>query len=399
MKPKFFLIVFTVLALVVTLGWNTGAARADTPCDSAFVTQSGSLITVKPTGVDDTANIQCAFDAAVASGPGVDVRLKSGTFHTAQIVVNNFHGKFTGAGMNKTTVINLPNLYVTPVDMYLNAPSADNPWPSLFAFVDGDFAVSDLAIHISGDNGTTGWTIFGIEPPIIELAHAVVILGSEADARIERILVEGELMENSLFGYNLINGIYFEGFIGDYPFLPISGSFQVYDSTFRRIAGGTPLANLLGASVIVSRNRFENVFDALDSADLVNTSFVFTHNQVEDAYLGLWFYTNFTEDSGSSFLIQNNVFSGYNNIFGGSYGPVFDSFFGDGNDCLLKSNNVQNVNDIGIILNEGIHGCTVVGGSSKTNILDFGTNNVLVGVNNMGMGVGPDIQTFMKLRK
>ena len=75
MKPKLFLIVFTVLALVVTFGWNTSAVRADTPCDSAFVTQSGSVITVQPTGVSDTANLQFAFDAAVASGPGVDVRL------------------------------------------------------------------------------------------------------------------------------------------------------------------------------------------------------------------------------------------------------------------------------------------------------------------------------------
>lgn len=154
MKPKLFLIVFTVLALVVTVGWSTGAARADTPCNPAFVTQSGNVISVKPTGVNDTASLQCAFDAAVASGPGVNVRLRSGTFHTGQIVVNNFHGKFTGAGMNKTTVINLPNLYVTPVDVIYSLPSADNPWPTLFAFIDGDFIITDLAIYVAGDDPT-----------------------------------------------------------------------------------------------------------------------------------------------------------------------------------------------------------------------------------------------------
>jgi len=399
MKTKFFVIVFTVLALVITLGWNTSAARAATSCNSAFVTLSGSVITVKPTGVDDTVNIQCAFDAAVASGPGVDVRLKSGTFHTAQIVVNNFHGKFTGAGAKNTVIFNLPNLYVTPVDMYLNLPSADNPWPSLFSFINGDFAIADMAIHISGDNGTTGWTIFGIDPPIIELAIAVAVLGTNANVRVDRILIEGELMENSLNGYNLINGVYFEGFQGDLPWPSISGSFQVYDSTFSRIASATPVFNLSGASVTISRNRFENVFDAVDSADLVNSSLTFTNNQVKDTFLGLWFYTNFTEDSGSSFLVQNNVFSGYNTVIGGSYGPLFDGLFGEGNTCLFQGNNVQNVSDIGIYLGTGIHGCTVVGGSNKTNVLDLGIDNILVGVNNMGTGVGPDIQPFMKLFK
>jgi hypothetical protein len=391
MKPKLFLMVFTVLALVVSFGWNTGTARADTPCDSAFVTQSGSVITVKPTGVDDTANIQCAFDVAVASGPGVDVRLKSGTFHTAQIVVNDFQGEFAGDGAKNTVIVNLPNLYVTPVDMYLNAPSADNPWPSLFAFVNGDFAIADLAIHIGGDNGTTGWTIFGIDPPIIELAHAVVILGTEADAKFERVLVEGELMENSLLGYNLINGIFFEGFIGEVS-PPILGSFQVYDSTFRRVASGTPVVNLSNSVVVISHNTFEDVFLGMDGGDFINSSFEFSRNNV-NAVIGFDLYNTFaTEDVGSMFLIKNNVFRG-------AIGPAFEMTFGDGNDCLLQGNNVQNATDIGIFLGSGIHGCTVVGGSSKTNILDFGTNNILVGVNNMGAGVGPDIQTFMKLFK
>ena len=112
MKPRLFLSVFTVLAIVVTVGWNARAAFADTPCDSAFVTQLVNVIAVKPTGVDDTANIQCAFDAAVTSGPGVDVRLHQGTFHTGQIVVNDFHGKFAGAGLRGTVVTSLPNLHV-----------------------------------------------------------------------------------------------------------------------------------------------------------------------------------------------------------------------------------------------------------------------------------------------
>lgn len=391
MKTKLFLAAFLVIALVSGLALFTGDAYADTPCDSANVVQSGDVLTVSPTGVDDTTNIQCAFDTAVATGPGVDVQLAKGTFHTAQIVVNDFHGKFYGAGSKYTTVINLPNLYVTPVDFYFDAPSADNPWPSLFAFVGGDFVVSDLAIRISGDNGTTGWTIFVGLPTITELAHGIAILGPHADSRFEGLLVEGEAADNSLLGYNLINGIFYEGFVGEVP-PPISGLFQVVDSTFRQVGSGTPIYNLNQAKVVVSRNEFDDVFLGMDGGDLVNSSLEFSRNAV-NAFIGLDIYNlDLAEDVGSTVLINNNRFQGV-------IGPALEQTFGDSNSCLLQGNNVQNTIDVGIFLGEGIRGCTVVGGSNKTNVLDLGTDNVLVGVNNMGTGVGPEIKTLLKWMK
>ena len=391
MKTKLLLTVFLVAALVSGLTLATGVAFADTPCDSAYVTQSENTITVSPTGVDDTEHLQCAFDTAVGVGPGVDVQLSLGTFHTAQIVVNDFHGKFYGAGSKYTTVVNLPNLYVTPENFYFNPPSVDNPWPSLFVFVQGDFVVSDLALHISGDNGTMGWTIFGIDPPITELAHGVAVLGPHANSRFERLLVEGEPADNSLLGYNLINGVFYEGFVGEAPD-PISGYFHVFDSTFRQVGSGTPIYNLYQAEVVVSRNTFDDVFLGMDGGDLVNSSLEYSHNTVS-GFIGLDIYNlNLVEDVGSVILIKNNRFRGV-------IGPILEQTFGDGNDCLLQGNNVQNVSDIGILLGEGIHSCTVVGGSNKTNVLDFGTDNVLVGVNNMGTGVGPEIQTLLTMMK
>lgn len=392
MKPKFFLIAVTVLALVLTFGWSTGAARADTPCDSAFVTQSGNVITVKPTGVDDTTNIQCAFDAAVAVGAGSEVRLSAGTFYTAQIVVNDFHGKFTGAGVKDSVVTNLPNLYVTPVDVINNPPSADNPWPTLFAFVDGDFAITDLAISIVGNDLTTGWTIFDISPPFEELAHAIMIAGTHTNARIERFLLEGEVMENGAFAYNVINGVYYEGTIGEVP-PPISGSYTLKDSTIRTITFGTPVFNLLNASVVVSHNHYEDTFIAMDAADVQYSTLEFSNNKITNSFLGFDLWNLFaSEDVGSAFVIKNNVIKGV-------YGIFIEPTFGDGNQCLLSGNNVARVTDLGIFLGPGTKGCTVVGGNNKTNVLDLGFGNILVGVNNMGAGVGPNIQSIRKLFK
>ena len=62
--------------------------------------------------------------------------------------------------MKATIIQNLPNLFVTPDNsLLIGPPSAANPWPSLLAFVNGDIAVRDLAIQITGAEPTTPWSL------------------------------------------------------------------------------------------------------------------------------------------------------------------------------------------------------------------------------------------------
>ena len=79
-------------------------------------------------------------------------------------------------------------------------------------------------------------------------------------------------------------------------------------------------------------------------------------------------------------------------------GIALEQTFGEGNQCLILGNNLQQVNDIGVFLGLGTVGCTVVGGGARTKVLDLGTDNILTGVNNMGSGIGPDISLFMRMK-
>ena len=386
----------TCLSLVVgfTIGWGADAALATVDCDPEFVIPEGNVFTVLPTGTDDTANLQCAFDAAVDAGAGSEVRLVAGAYHTGQIVVHEFHGSFSGAGADETAVYNLPNLYVTAVDYYLNPPSAENPWPMLFFFVGGDLSMSDLSLRITGDEPTTGWWYYGFGP-IYELACAVTIMGTEANADVGHILVEGEAVADSMFGYNVINGVFPQGWMEwlGQPSPPLVGSFSVHHSTFRTLASGSPVYNLANASVVISHNDYEDVFYAMDGGDLTDSYLEFSHNRVEGGLFGMDLYNmNQMEDVGTALLIKNNRFEVE------VAGVALEQTFGEGSQCLLLGNNVQSVGNIGIYLGPGISGCTVVGGANKTNVLDLGTGNILVGVNNMGSGVGPTIRTWMKMR-
>lgn len=391
MKLQFFklLSLISILVMTILLAGGTGTALALPVCDPAYVTVAGSEITVIPTGVDDTANLQCAFDVAIATGPGVNVRLVAGAYHTAQIVVFGFYGHFSGAGANETIIYNLPHLYV--VADFLNPPSAENPWPELFYFFDGDFSISKLAIRIIGQEPVQEWSISGMF--LNELAAAILISGTEVYAEIDHVLIEGEIKPASLLGYNLLNGIMYEGWEEWLGNPPISGSYRLTDSTFLTVGWASPIINLANASVVITRNYYKNTFIATDGGDFVNSTIEYSHNNIDGGLIGLDFWNGDPPtDTDSTFLVKNNRFR---TDFAGI---ALEQTLGEGNDCLILGNNVQQVGEFGIYLSPGVHHCTVVGGSNKTNVLDLGTDNILVGVNNMGTGVGPTIGSLLRPR-
>jgi hypothetical protein len=390
MNARFRLTSCLALALAITFTLGASSRSTATACDPTFVIQQGKVFTVLPTGTDDTANLQCAFDVAVAAGLGAEVRLVAGEYHTAQILVNGFRGQFSGAGASNTVIYNLPQLPVVTICCPIQ-PSPENPWPDLFIFTGGDYSITRLAIHIIGDYPMQQWKIFGMT--LDDMAAAIIIMGTEVHVEIDQVLIEGEVKESGLTGYNLINGIYFENNMVWLGNPPISGSYSLTHSTFRTLGYASPLSNLDNTTVLISHNNYEDVFIATDGADLMYSTIEYSYNKINGAVMGLDFWNSDPqEDIGSTFLVKNNQF------WADFAGVAFEQTFGLGNQCLLLGNNVQQVSDNGIYLGPGIHGCTVVGGSNKTNVLDLGTDNVLIGVNNMGSGVGPTIQLFMKLR-
>lgn len=345
------------------------------PCNPSFVVQHLRTISVLPTGVDDTQNLRCAFNSAVAAGEGKTVRLEEGTYYTRQIVVKNFSGTFTGAGADRSVLTNLPNLYVTPVNMYFNAPSANNPWPSLVAFVGGNFQVSDLGIHITGTTPTTGWTIFGL-PTLYWMAHGFVVLGTRANAVFSHVDVEGEYAPSATADFNLGNGIFFEGFIGEVS-PPISGSFVLLDSTFRNLESSAPIFNVSDASIQISRNNFQNGFDAMDVEGLLNSRYEFSFNTVEGGLFGGDAFdapsvATVAQVTDSRILVTNNVFSGP------QYGVYLDTTFAGESSCTIVGNTFQNVTSIGIYLGSGTSHC-MVAGNNQTTIVNLGTDNKVVG--------------------
>lgn len=363
-------------------------AAVANPCHEAFVAVHHLEVAVLPTGVDDTANLQCALDVAASRGPGAIVRLAAGDYYIAQVNVYGFEGRLTGAGMQATVIHNVPwPIPVTPIDYFTALPSADRQWSGLLFFVKGDVAVSDLSVKISGFPVTTGTTFSSWDSePFTELQFAIAAVGEGTQASLLRVFIDAEPApvrdeENpgaSLYGTNLINAVTLAGLV---YYEPISGALTVQQCRIQGAAGSVELMSLHDATVVISESELGGPFDAVDvytgggGLDLT-----VTRNAISAPY-GVEF-ADFVEQAqppihDSRLVIRNNVFAGNVGIDMGAsaYGTTWT--FGEDVRCRMTDNDVDAVTGAGIYLGPGTKGC-VVKGTPVDRVVDEGTDNVVV---------------------
>jgi len=381
-------IILKIGLAIVLLG--SGIAKAN--CDPTYVRQVGRFITVLPTNADDTGNLQCAFDLGTRM-PGVVLQLSKGTYTTGRIVVDGFMGTVRGKGMNSTVIRN-PNLpiYATPDDFYQVPPESDAfAPPYLFVFLGGDYTVTDLSVSIVGAEPTTDWSIFGIRDwlghGIKSMAGPFVILGSptgggyrRANAAFYRVKLTGEQTNDPLYGYNVYNAIFIEGFVG--PALqPLAGRFTISESVFDTVASAAPVFNLQNSWVSFSRNTLRNVVEGGDVIDVGNTVYDFAHNQGTSS-VGVLMYDNCL-GSDSNCGIQGSELIIRNNKFQSTDGVLMDASLSGGTTGLVIGNDFTDVSGLAVRLGPDTSKVLVVLTDPAT-VEDLGSGNVIIGPKQAG---------------
>jgi len=137
---------------------------------------------------------------------------------------------------------------------------------------------------------------------------------------------------------------------------PQRGSFTVTHSIFRNLASGVPLNVVDGYRAKISHNFFENVYLGGEVSDIRNTRYEFSHNRVADAFIGIDIY-----DSGVfPFGVESSGLMIEHNRFRSALGVLVEPTFGEDVVCLLRGNNVSQVDDLPIFLGDGTYGCKVI---------------------------------------
>jgi hypothetical protein len=295
----------------------------------------GGRSCIAPTGTDDTENLQAALDrcSGAAGQPGAgwrsrwrsrrgrrcEVVLCAGDFHTAPLRVRDFRGVLRGAGSDRTVVRALPDLEVNdnPDGFYLDDPFDPQlaPWPFLLQFVGGQGSIQDLAVEVPapepGKRPTQGW-LGGL---VYELAGAILITGqAPVDFNVARIRVAAGADPASYWDTTLLAGVYFEGTLfnpadtGTYPVFPLGGRGQISDSEFVGMISGTPLAELSGARVTISQNRYDHAAFAMDVIDASDSNVSVVGNRWDTWMRGLQVLLNLdgAPSLNNTFLVQDN---------------------------------------------------------------------------------------------
>ncbi len=416
-----------------------------------------------PSGVDDTAVLQGALDVCVQQHPtGCTVQLDAGTYKTKQLLASNFRGAFRGKGMDVTIVDALPGFLVDPyaVSDYapsipLNPPGPTNPWPCLLTFVESDVTVSDLTLRVTAYEPVSPWWS-GTGVWVRHLLSILAIMGeSSANGDVERVAFQGGSGTIPGAGVNVVFGLIYWGLAPDV----VTGTLRASSNRLRNVEmgmqawgaqdaritiGGSPGSandfdtaagvftyDLENSLVEVSHNRIRPVgipeagvwvLQAALYAIQEPSQFLIRHNTIEAVggnEDGIWvldlgptWLQHKTADvvvSGNTIQVGAGAYSGIELVFTeeavvsnnrisgtGQYGV--DAYVANG--CALLGNNVENTNasvaPVGLLWSDD---CTVVGGNNQANVLDLGSNNTLVGVNNMeGNPPSEAIQDAMQRR-
>ena len=241
---------------------------------------------VSPSGGNDTHNLQAAFNAAVAAGPGSTVKLTAGHFYTNTILVKNFVGTFKGAGEGRTVIdclrglnASLKGVAVLPNTTY---------YPFLVGFEGGSVGVSDLSFDITATSPAEPWSNGDPANPV-DFLEVTVQVADNASASFNHVSFAAGAGNDS--GYNTDEGIVISG-LG--PYDPVtdagtavwvtSGTDSVRDCSFTGPPDGIQVMGLTAGSATVEGN----VFDDSAFCCLVNDSsasqVTIAHNQMTSAW-------------------------------------------------------------------------------------------------------------------
>ena len=220
-----------------------------------------AVISVSPSGGDDTAAIQTAFDAAVAAGPGSIVQLEKGTFCVSSpIIVRGFDGAWLGNSRETTTVKTCAETFPVPLDIVADpAYPADPAYqvlaPFVFLEVEGkpatNLSIADMTIHLEGE--TNPWYAHGNPEPLTIFRPAVHVLGKRPS------VVDGDISSVAVFVDNITMRASADGIaFGDPSWSNIDNGFEIVGGIEGNINLATDVEPIQ-ASVSVTRSHFDQV--------------------------------------------------------------------------------------------------------------------------------------------
>ncbi len=338
------------------------AAIAASFCDPAYVVDNGRVWTVFPTGSDDSENLECAFEEAVAAGSGSTVKMVAGRYYLLRPVAVLYEGDLTwrGAGKNKTVLEAGCDETMFPLlveDGYFPDPGL----PTVFAFhQDADGWVGPGGEELTSSLSLRGFSIRlrGLSQPWVDgfgrtsQSRSIVdVVGridglrnfnlSRVDLTVAGIRLQAEACDpetcaqidwtahNGLtVGGEVVTTVDESGVVSIEYSKPIAATTTISNSDFQSIAYAVTNSDIEDSQILVNRNRFTDIGAAYFLQDADGGRAVVSNNRM----LGVAYYGVITTH-------------GVTGVFGYDSGPVDERFPTAPTELEISKNTMQCTGD------------------------------------------------------
>lgn len=199
--------------------------------------------------------------------------------------------------------------------------TTDCSWPSLITFVDGDIQVSDMAVNVPAVPATKPWFLFGYLKFTGLLDAVRVLGQYRTNASVERVAISGvhDDSDTGLFGFNLGNGVHISGELPRshtfLDFYSLSGTFSISNSSFKTMYSGGGIDGfgkdihcVVGGSPSAG-NVFDDVREGIGFANMESSVVEVSFNVATGGYdnIGVYPYFGLAPAKPSVFLIHDNT--------------------------------------------------------------------------------------------
>ena len=305
---------FATALRIVAVTWCLGAA-------SGMASAGPAIISVTPSGVDDTAPLQAALDACSAVTVPCRIELSAGIFHTDVLLVRDFRGALVGAGAGMTTIRPLQGIPLRSTAVVFQAPpTIADPYPILLHFAGSTRVdLEGFTLDFPASMQVSPWTIGG-ELVADALLSAVMVSGGDADRatlRMKGVEITATKTGNpTTFDSNVMNAVRFEGtlqaILGEPTGTAIplgGGSFEATDVVIRRTGLGFALRDAAHVHASIVDNHVSDTgLIAVFFADLGRSEVFVFNNLIASDLIGVqWLRGVRPSNQGSQLRVQDNT--------------------------------------------------------------------------------------------
>ncbi len=281
---------------------------------------------LRPSGGEDTAQLQAALTKCSQQHKPCDIRLGAGVFHTDVLLVTGFSGSITGHGESRTIIRPITTRPLrSTANPYFGDPTLAQPYPVLLHFAAGGrIALSGFTMDFPATMTVQPYNHYLIGQDglgITDYLQAAIMVEGDRSAELSMSHVTIKAVDaDNYWGSNVASAVRFVGTVRlngtltdftDETRKLQSGRFLAHDNNVARTGNGLWVEDANNIQVSIVDNDIDTRIYAVPLTDLGRSHIQTVRNRISSELDGVLVFQTFGRpaEDPSDFVIALNKFT------------------------------------------------------------------------------------------